>query len=682
MVRLGSWIGGDRDGHPFVTPEVTRETIILHKKHILKLYKNEVENLISIMSSSELIIEFDDAFRDSIRNDIEKYEACTSPGAGIKFIKNSVELFRTKLSIIREKLERTMENTDNKVHKGFFYNNPDEFYEDMLLISNTLKESNGQALIDSYIDPLLYKIRVFRFYFARLDIRQHSDIINATVGELFSIVDIIKKPWEELNQEEKKDLLIREISNKRPVYSPDYTYSETALDMINTIKTVHWGMKHIDGEIFENFVISMCRNECDILAVLFLFKEFGIYHHSDSGSRVLKMNIVPLFETIADLHNIPPVLEALFNTECYRDAIRSRNDFQEIMLGYSDSSKDGGILTSNWELYKAQLTIKDTCNKYGIQFRMFHGRGGSIGRGGGPSNEAILAQPMGTVNARIRITEQGEMISTKYQFSEIALRTLEQVINAVVIASYCSQTYCYISPPDEKKWYDVMEELNETGFKTYQDFISRDDFIRNFQIFTPIDLIAHLDIGSRPTKRKNTQSLKDLRAIPWVFSWMQTRLVLPGWFAVGCSLNTYIEKHGQEGLNTLKEMYKTWPFFKAFVKNVENALGKSNINIARMYQGLFGDSSGDRFIKQIMDEFILTRNMILSITGEQELLDHQDQLQKSIKLRNPYIDPINFIQINLLKKYRDSKDNKEKEELLLILRETVNGIAAGMKNTG
>lgn len=677
IINLGSWIGGDRDGHPFVTPKITKETVTLHKKHILNLYSKEIEQLISILSSSELRIKDIQELREDIFNDIEKYELINGKDSSDVFIKSPTELFRIKLTIVLEKIT----NTYNQIgldHKGFSYIDSDEFYKDIELIRKALIENNGKSLAISYIDPLLYKIKTFGFYFAKLDIRQHSELINQTVGELFSAVEITNN-WQDMKLSERREILMKEINNKRPVYSANHQYSDVAVDLIETVRAVVWGLEHIDKNIFENFVISMCCSEEDVLGLLFLFKEFGLFNIE---TKQLRMNIAPLFETISDLHNIENVLEALFNNPIYKEAISSRGNFQEIMLGYSDSSKDGGILTSNWELYKAQNTIKKVCNKYNISFRMFHGRGGSIGRGGGPSNEAILSQPIGTVNGKIRITEQGEMISTKYQFKEIALRTFEQVINAVFLVSYKPEER-FAKDNFKNSWFQAMEELNKKSNDDYLEFISKSDFIKNFQIFTPIDIISNLDIGSRPSKRKNTQSLKDLRAIPWVFSWMQTRLVLPGWFGVGSALQEYIKNHDGEGLALLKEMYKEWTYFSAFIKNVENALGKSNVGIAKIYHTLFNDNSDNGFVDDVMKEFELTKSMILSITEEKELLDHQSVLQKSIKLRNPYIDPINFIQINLLKKYRDlPDDSKEKHDLLMILRETVNGIAAGMKNTG
>lgn len=690
LVKLGSWIGGDRDGHPFVTHKVTFQTIIEHKKTILNLYKKDIYDLISILSSSKLLIKDNSEIIEILEREILKFEQVFGNKKITNFVKNPYEVFRSRLALIGEKLDCTLLEleTSNYTYQDiskaekYIYTSSDELFEELSEINNIIIKNSGKDISESYIEPILYKIKTFGFYFATLDIRQHSELIHETIGELLNNSGVINKTWQAYSEKEQRAILNNELESKRPLYSSEYKYSESSQELIDTLKILSWGLKNIDKNIFENFIISMCQKESDILALLLLFKEFSLYSLDNEGNRKLKLNIVPLFETISDLNNINKVLNNLFSNESYMKALGSRKNFQEIMLGYSDSSKDGGIFTSNWELYKAQINIKEVCNKYGVNFRMFHGRGGSTGRGGGPSNEAILSQPLGTVNGKIRITEQGEMISTKYQVKEIALRTFEQVVNAVFKSSFeplmsleCSEK--------EKKFFPVMEKLNKLSFDYYQELIKKETFISNFETFTPLDLISRLDIGSRPSKRKQTKSLKDLRAIPWVFGWMQTRLILPGWYGVGFALENYIKEYGETGLKELKEIYNSWSYFSAFLKNIENALGKTNTVIALIYSELFENPEDIKFIEEILQEFERTKNMILSITEEKELLEHQDLLQKSIKLRNPYIDPMNFIQVNLLKKYRAlPDDSKEKENLLFILRETVNGIAAGMKNTG
>ena len=682
MIKIGSWIGGDRDGHPFVTPQITKETIMLHKKNIVNQYFLEISSLISLLSSSELRVAFSEKFKHDVQQELEEYENATGESSK-KFIFNPLELFRVKLSLIGERLLQTHSSTGYEQLPKFSYQNSDEFLADIYTIKSILKEQQNETLISAYIDPLIFKIKTFGFYFAKLDVRQSSEIIQSTLGEILEASGIIPKKWADLSDDKKTKIIIAELDSQRPIFNAEKTYSDVTNDLIGTVKIIRWGLDHVDENIFENFVISMCETEADILALLLLFKEFGLYTSDSNGKRQLKVNIVPLFETINDLNNIQKVLTSLFQIKPYKTAIASRNNFQEVMLGYSDSSKDGGIFSSNWELYKAQETIKKVCEKFGIQFRMFHGRGGSIGRGGGSSNEAIMAQPVGTINGRIRITEQGEMISTKYGFQEIASRTFEQVVNAVVLSSYRSDQWCLVRPKSSKKWHSVMEKLNTSSMNAYQTFISKPTFIKNYQQFTPIDLISNLQIGSRPAKRKNTQSIKDLRAIPWVFSWMQTRLLLPGWFGVGTALNDYL-KSSKNGLKDLQDMYSNWVFFSAFIKNCENALGKSNLEVAKAYQTLFANTKdGEKFVNEIVAEFELTKSVVLQITGESNLLDHQSKLQKSVQLRNPYIDPMNFIQIMLLKKFRTLPENsEERDKVLLILRETVNGIAAGMKNTG
>jgi phosphoenolpyruvate carboxylase len=680
FIKLYSWVGGDRDGHPFVTSEVTKQTILAHKKHILNLYHQDARALIPIISNSEKRSKFSNEFKKTIKEELNKYdniEGCSAK----KLIKTPTELIRIKLSLISEKIRLTNQDVIEQNTEGFIYNNADELLHDLMSIKKELLKNNSQALVASYLDPWLFKIRTFGFHYARLDVRQNSDIINICVGELVETSGIIEKPWDTLTAKEKAEILSNEISLIRPIYSPEYQYSDVTAELISTIKTIRWGLDNVDENIFENFVISMCKSEIDMLSLLLLFKEFGLYPANENQERVLKVNIVPLFENIADLRNIEPVLRKLFKTEYYCEAIQSRGNFQEIMLGYSDSSKDGGILTSTWELYKAQKTIKEVCDKHKVQFRIFHGRGGSIGRGGGSSGEAIMAQPSGTVNSKIRITEQGEMISTKYGFKELSIRTFEQVVNAVLLSSYCSKNFC-MPAVDETKWGPIIEKISQKSQVVYNNFISEKNFIKNYQSFTPIDLISSLQIGSRPVSRKDTKSIKDLRAIPWVFSWMQTRLLLPGWFGVGSAIDSYI-KTDKKALAALQTIYKEWTFFSTFIKNVENALGKSNIGVANAYKVLFPNNDGEAFFQSIIKEYNLTKSIVLQITGEAELLDHQKKLQESIKLRNPYIDPINFIQIILLKAYRSLPENSpEREDILLTLRETVNGIAAGMKNTG
>lgn len=684
ILTFGSWIGGDRDGHPFVTSNITKETIISHKKHILNQYFQDISSLITIFSNSEIRVHFSKIFRKNIQSDLISFEKLTKQTSD-KFIFYPYELYRIKLSIIGEKLLQTNEFAGKQTPDTYFgYNKPDELLFDLNLIRDELLRQKNLTIVKSYIDPFIFKVKVFGFHFAKLDVRQSTDVIRLVINELFLTSDLISKPWKSLTIHQQRKIIFKELNSNRPIWNEENHYSEKTNNLIETLKMIRWGLDYLDSNIFENFVISMCETEVDILSVLLLFREFGLYPKNINGKRELKLNIVPLFEMIHDLNAIQSVLDRLFKTTVYKEAISSRQNFQEIMLGYSDSSKDGGILTSTWELYKAQATIKSVCEKHHVRFRMFHGRGGSIGRGGGPSSEAILAQPAGTINGQIRITEQGEMLSTKYGFKEIAVRTFEQVFGAVTISSFNSNKNLTTDCAINKDWFSIIEKISSDSCLAYQAFVTKSNFIKNYQEFTPIDVISNLQIGSRPTRRNNTQSIKDLRAIPWVFSWMQTRLQLPGWFGVGTAFQHYLTNHPKNGLKQLQDLYRNWTYFSTFIKVVENALGKSNVTISKSYQSLLSNKKeGEIFVNQIIQEYELTKKMILAITLESELLDHQQKLKNSIELRNPYIDPINFIQILLLKKFRSLPEgSQEREKVLLILRGTVNGIAAGMKNTG
>lgn len=680
MIRPGSWIGGDRDGHPFVTPEITRETIKLHKKHVLNQYYRETNHLISILTSSELRFSYSSEFKENVEADFESYRL-VDPKAAEELIKNPYEQFRIKMTLISQRLLHTFEQVGTEKPGLFIYSDSKEFLSDLTLISAELCNQNSKVLVETWIDPLIFKVRTFGFHFATLDVRQSSEIIRQAVAEILRQSGASPN-WKRLSEGEQKSVLVHEIASPRPLYSPEFVYSDPTQELIETIRTVRWGLDHVDPLMFENFVISMCERETDILGLLLLFKEFGLYSLTGAGKRLLKLNIVPLFETIHDLHNMEFVLESLFGTAVYKEALSTRNYFQEIMLGYSDSSKDGGILTSTWELYKAQIRIRDISDRAGIKFRLFHGRGGSIGRGGGYSSEAILAQPKGTINGKIRITEQGEMISSKYGFQDIALRTFEQVANAVIFSSIDNKDQLSVDQTSE--YFAVMDKISESAMWNYQHLLNNANFISLYQIFTPIDLISQVQIGSRPSKRKASQSLRDLRAIPWVFSWMQTRILIPGWFGVGSGLTQWIQENPDRGLPYLQTLYKNWTYFSTFIKNVENAIGKSNLEIARSYLTLFnGNQDGKKFVEGLLEEFEKSRSIILAITGEEEILDHQKVLQQSIRRRNPYIDPMNIIQINLLRELRSLPENDEnREKILHVLRETVNGIAAGMKNTG
>ena len=448
------------------------------------------------------------------------------------------------------------------------------------------------------------------------------------------------------------------------------TLSNRTEEMLATFRTAHEIQKKIDPQAIGSFILSMTRGKADVLSVLWLARETG-------NDRLM---IVPLFETIEDLKNASRVMTSLYEDSVYKNHLRALNGHQEIMLGYSDSNKDGGFLTSNWFLYQAQKDLTETANRHKIKQTLFHGRGGTIGRGGGPTNQAILAQPRGTINGRIKITEQGEVISSKYANPSIAERNLELVISAVLAATALETEF---SPPKRKRWEEAMEELSESAYRIYRQLVYESEgFLEYYTQSTPIEEVSRLNIGSRPARRHENTKIKDLRAIPWVFSWMQSRQTAPGWYGFGSAFNHYLAMKSMVGLALLREMYQEWPFFSALVDFMQMSMQKADIPIARHYADLVkNDSLRKNFFSRITKEFEATTQAILSITQQSEILENAYALQHSIRLRNPYVDPLSYAQVLLLKKLRES-DPRHREDLERAVLLSINGVAHGLRNTG
>ncbi len=424
----------------------------------------------------------------------------------------------------------------------------------------------------------------------------------------------------------------------------------------------------------------MTRDVSDLLAVLVLAKEAGLFICEGTS----RLSVTPLFETIDDLQRAPDVMKRLFENPIYSRVIESQDRLQEVMIGYSDSSKDGGILTSSWELFKAQESLWEVARAHNIELRLFHGRGGTIGRGGGPTHEAILAQPPGTVAARIKTTEQGEVISGKYSLPDIALRSLELTTGAVIAASV--QDHSQVDPNSLVRWKEIMDTISADAFQAYRGFVQETPgFYDYFVSATPVEELQHMRIGSRPAKRKQgSKSLDDLRAIPWVFGWMQSRHILPGWLAVGTALENFINQKPRLHLQTLRAMYEGWPFFRTTISNIEMALAKTDFQIARQYaETLVAPEISQRIFALLEEEYERSCQVVIKVTGENRLLEKQPVLQRSIAVRNPYVDPMSYLQVELLARLRGHKGKaEEREQLLYAILLTINGIAAGMRNTG
>jgi phosphoenolpyruvate carboxylase len=519
---------------------------------------------------------------------------------------------------------------------------------------------------------LRYAVAIFGFHLTTLDLRQNSDVHERTVADLLAKAGVCTD-YLQLSEAERIALLSQEIANPRPLFSPYLHYSDETRDELAIFSQALLAKSRYGEAIIENAVISKANGVSDILELALLLKENGLLDAATGG---LRINIVPLLETIQDLQAGARIMDALFSLPAYRRLLASRGDMQEVMLGYSDSNKDGGFLTSGWELYKAEIALVEVFRKHGVRLRLFHGRGGSIGRGGGPTYQAILAQPAGAVQGRIRLTEQGEVIAAKYSHPDVGRRNLEVLVAASMEASLHTDQ---MRAPDPD-YIATMDDLSAQAFSTYRQLVYQTDgFERYFWTSTVIAEIANLNIGSRPASRKASKAIEDLRAIPWVFSWAQCRVMLPGWFGFGSAIESYLQQH-PDGLQRLSAMYENWPFFASTLSNMMMVLAKSDMAIASRYADLVPDTAlGKTVFGRIRDEAEKTRRYALAITGQAALLDNNALLKRSILHRFPYLDPLNHVQIELLKRYREGARDEQTTRGIHL---SINGIAAGLRNSG
>ena len=665
LLKLGSWMGGDRDGHPFVTTELSKETFEYQKNTIIELYLKELDLLYSYLSQSISIVKVSQALKKSVELDKKNLKIDISNN----LLREPTEIYRHKLILIAEKLRNTLSK------QNFGYLNSDELLSDLKLIAKSLIDNKGEFLYKEILLPFIYKVETFGFYLVKLDIRQNSKEINSVVNELFEVSGVSVN-FQNLEETEKINILTREILNHRPLINRFTKLSSQASKVINEIQLIAYAQKEIAKDSCEDFIISSSANVSDVLGLLLLSKEAGVSELTNDDKLVSKFNILPLFETIEDLRNSNNILNILFENAAYKSHLLSRNKIQKVMLGYSDSNKDGGIVTSNFELYRAQETITKLCDKYKIELILFHGRGGSISRGGGPLHKSILAQPESSIKGKIKITEQGEMISSKYLVPQIANRSLELITSAVILASSKTKK----DNSFNKDFENNLAKISDEAFAAYKKLVMHKEFIDYFRSATPIEVIEKIEIGSRPSSRKKGNDIKMLRAIPWVFAWTQNRQTISGWYGFGSAVDKLISEN-QIKLKDLQKMYNEWKFFSVMIENIEMVLLKTDLIIAEKYSELFKHKDNVIF-SSIKEEYLKSVQAVLSITGENYLMDSNKSLQRSILLRNPYIDPISFIQLKFIKEYRNSKNEKSKKEILSLLRSTVNGIAAGIRNTG
>ncbi|CAH0122661.1 MULTISPECIES: phosphoenolpyruvate carboxylase [unclassified Paenibacillus] len=676
FLRFGSWIGGDRDGNPSVTASVTWKTLSMHRNVTLWKYQQIIRNMMRVMSFSTGVIQVTDELKESIRQDREKVEI---EAKYMDLWNNSKEPYRVKMSYILKKINNTLDESMRDAEQQ--YNNPQQLIEDLQVIDRSLRSHFADSVADMYIKKLIRQVELFGFHLATLDVRQHSQEHENAITEILASMNIVQN-YGELSEDEKVALLDRLLNDPRPLTSSYLEYSEGTKECVDVYRTIFEAQREFGERCITSYLISMTQDASDVLEVMLFAKEAGLFRKEANGTVRCTLQAVPLFETIDDLHEAPGIMRRLFSLPIYREAVAAMNDMQEIMLGYSDSNKDGGALTANWELRVALKQITAVAKEFGIKQKFFHGRGGSLGRGGMPLNRSIMVQPPHTIGGGIKITEQGEVLSERYSMQGIAYRSLEQATSALISSALAARTPC--SELYESKWEDIVREMSEHALAKYQDLVFGDpDFLTFFKESTPLPEIGELNIGSRPSKRKNSDRFEDLRAIPWVFAWTQSRYLFPAWYAAGTGLQSYYQGK-EERLEELKRMYENFPFFRSLIDGLQIALAKADLLIAKEYANMIKDKEiQQRIFTLIEDEYRLASDLILKITGQQEILDNSRVIQESIKLRNPYVDPLSYLQVQLLTELRDLRDQgKDDPELLREVLLTINGIAAGLRNTG
>lgn len=666
FLEYGSWIGGDRDGNPFVTPSVTQDTLREQKETILKHYNYEVDYLYHLLSPSRTRT----GFSPELLANLELERKLIPVEELDVFSRFDQEPYRQKLIIMFRRLRATREANagpwDGSQNNPRAYRDADEFLADLCLVRDSLLANNGQRLVTGRLETLIRSVEVFGFHLTCLDVRQHSAVHRQTIAELFQRYQLTPD-YQALSETEKRELLRREIASPRPLTSRldfDPAVNET-LELFRTVRLAH---EAVGPRAIRNYIISMTHEVSQVLEVLLLAKDAGLLG---------RLHLVPLFETIQDLQQAPQFMRELFAIPEYAEHLQRCGHAQQIMIGYSDSNKDGGYMQANWQLYQSQQALAEVCRGAGVQLTLFHGRGGSLGRGGGPTNRAILAQPPDSIRGRIRITEQGEVVSSRYSDPAIAHRHLEQLVHAVICTTGSRPSF-----EKQPHWFGVMEELSNFAYRKYRDLVEFPGFIDYFQATTPIDLIDHLKLGSRPSRRKATLHLDDLRAIPWVFAWTQTRANIASWYGVGSGISQWIAPDERQRLNTLREMYRQWPFFRTLLNNVHLGLARADMGIARLYAGLAEPPLKDQIFGLIEEEFQSTRRLVLVVTDTRQVLETEPWLQHSIRVRNPYVDPLNILQVALLRELRENTDPSRTDELLKAITLSVNGVAAGLQTVG
>lgn len=667
FLQVGSWIGGDRDGNPFVTAEVLDKALAMHAAVALEYYLNELHTLGSQLSMSHGFVSASDAL------------LALAERSGDHSPHRSDEPYRRAVSGLYARLAATYrellghEPARHAVARAEPYADAAALSEDLDTLHRSLVANGSAALSRGRLRQLRRAVKVFGFHLAPIDLRQNSDVHERVVAELLETA----RPGTDYRAQDETGrcaLLLEELATARPLASPHVRYSDETEGELAIFRTARRAHQRYGRAAIRHCIISKTDDVSDLLELAVLLKEAGLLRPLENA---LDVDIVPLFETIGDLENAAGVMERLFSLPIYRNLLAARDQTQEVMLGYSDSNKDGGFLTSGWALYKAEGELVATFARHGVRLRLFHGRGGSVGRGGGPSYQAILAQPDGAVQGQIRLTEQGEVIGAKYGNPEVGRRNLEVLVAATLETSLRPAG----AEPTPPAFMDAMQALSDAAFTAYRGLVyDTEGFERYFWESTVISEIAALNIGSRPASRKKSTAIEDLRAIPWVFSWSQCRVMLPGWYGFGSAVQAFLARHPQDGLALLQRMHREWSFFATLLSNMDMVLAKSDLAIASRYADLVKDVAlRDAIFGRIRAEHQATVEALLQITGQRELLEANPLLKRSIRNRFPYLDPLNHVQVELLRRHREHGDDPRIRNGIHI---SINGIAAGLRNSG
>ena len=670
FLRIGSWIGGDRDGNPYVTHEVMRDAAERHSALIFSHYLSETHILGTRLSLSTRLVK--------ISPELEAFAAQSPDDAASR----EDEPYRRALIAIHSRLAATAKQLGHRVEHllaadrdAMSYADAQEFIGDLDILIGSLYQHHAVYLARGRLAYLRRAAEVFGFHLAPLDMRQHSAIHEQVVDELFAH-GANKPGYAALDEAARRTWLLAALQAGRTLAGEMEKFSHVVqgeLRIMNTAADIH---RRYGRAAVPNHIISKTDGVSDMLELALMLQQSGLL---DTGADpVLHVNIIPLFETITDLRGCGVIMDELFSLPWYRTLLKSRGDTQEVMLGYSDSNKDGGYLTANWELYKAEIELVKVFEKHGIELRLFHGRGGTVGRGGGPSYDAILAQPPGSVNGQIRITEQGEVIASKYSNPEIGRRNLETMVAATMEATLLHHHGADSCMPE---FHRILEELSADAFAAYRKLVyETPGFTDYFFTATPIREIAELNIGSRPSSRKASDSIEDLRAIPWVFSWSLNRVLLPGWYGFGSAVQQFLKREGDAGLKQLQAMYKEWAFLRTLLSNMDMVLSKTDMGIASRYTELAEDQARSKTIFGMIEtEWQQTIDSLFAITGATQLLQDNPSFARSLSTRTPYIDPLNHLQVALLHRHRAGDDDVLVKRAIHL---TINGIATGLRNSG